>query len=229
MAKILLVEDDEDLSFTISLSLTDDSHNVVEVVNNGTDGLERVLHGHYDAIILDLTLPDIDGLEICRRFRAKGGVTPLIMLTGRNSIPDRTIGLDTGADDYLPKPFSIKELSARIRALLRRAPHYSETVLRVGDITLDPQTFQVMKNGHDVQLLPVDFALLEFLMRHPGEVFSNDALLDRVWHADKEPTAEALRSAVKRIRKKLDDDEGESIIQTVHRIGYKLRGSKSDH
>jgi two-component system, OmpR family, response regulator len=228
MAKFLLVEDDEDLSFTISLSLSEESHNVVEVVNNGKDGLERILYGHYDAIILDLTLPDVDGLEICRQFRAKGGVTPLLMLTGRNSIPDRTLGLDTGADDYLPKPFSIKELSARLRALLRRAPNYRPGVLQVGNITLDPQNFQIKRNGEELQLLPVDFALLEFLMRHPGEVFSNEALLDRVWHTDKDPTAEALRSAVKRIRKKIDDVDGESLIQTVHRVGYKLRVTKPD-
>ena len=223
MAKFLLIEDDVDLCYTITLSLTAESHNVVEVVNNGLEGLERVLYGHYDVIILDLSLPDMDGLEICRQYREKGGVTPVIMLTGRNAIPDRELGLDTGADDYLPKPFSIKELTARLRALMRRPGNYRPGILTVGNLMLDPQSFRLTKDGQEIQLLPVDFALLEFLMRHPGEVFSNDALLNRVWHTDKDATAEALRSAVKRIRKKVDDDPDDSIIQTVHRVGYKLR------
>lgn len=223
MAKFLVVEDDVDLSFTISLSLSSDSHNVVEVVHTGKEGLERVLYGEYDVIILDLTLPEIDGLEICKQYRARGGNTPVIMLTGRGSILERELGLDTGADDYLPKPFSMKELTARLRALMRRPRQWQPEVLTVRNLKLDPKSFSVTKDGAPIQLLPVDFALLEFLMRHPDEVFSNDALLSRVWHADKDATAEALRSAVKRLRKKIDVDKADSIIETVHRVGYKLK------
>ncbi len=223
MAKILLVEDDENLCFTMSHWLTVDQRYVVEVVNNGRDGLERVLYGHYDVIVLDLNLPEVDGLEICKQYRAKGGTTPIIMLTGRGSIVDRELGLDTGADDYLSKPFSMKELAARLRAVMRRPATWVPDILKVGNITLNPKSCEVTKNGEPVQLSPIDYALLEFLMRHPEEVFSSDSLLERVWDSDKDATAEALRTSVKRIRKKLDDEGVESIIETVHRVGYKLK------
>lgn len=223
MAKYLLIEDDLDLCFTINYSLTSDSHNVVEIVNDGLEGLDRAKNGDFDIIILDLTLPSLDGIELCRQYRAAGGMARVIMLTGRNSIPDRELGLDTGADDYLPKPFYVKELTARLRALMRRPKYLQSEILSAGDIRLDPKSSEVTKGGEPVHLLPVDFALLEFLMRHPKEVFSIEALLSRVWHVDKEASAEALRSSVKRIRQKIDGEGEESIIETVHRVGYKLR------
>jgi DNA-binding response OmpR family regulator len=144
-------------------------------VHNGRDGLDRLRNCQYDIIILDWALPDTTGLEICRTYRAEQGVTPIVMLTGRGSVSDKEIGLDSGADDYLTKPFNMKELSARLRALLRRSTQQPSNVLKAGELTVDPAKYKVMKNGVDIQLLPREFALLEFFMRHPDEVFSAEA------------------------------------------------------
>jgi two-component system, OmpR family, response regulator len=181
-----------------------------------------VLFNQYDVIVLDWDLPGATGVEICTSFRAKGGNTPIIMLTGKSTLRDKEEGLDSGADDYLTKPFHIKELSARIRALLRRPLSVTGNTLKVGDITLCPISYKVTKAEQEVQLLPREFALLEFLMRHPGQVFGAEALLDRVWNSDSEASPDALRTCMKRLRKKIESPEGDSIIKTVHGVGYKL-------
>ena len=220
MAKILLIEDDPELSATVAKWLTLERH-TVDVANDGNDGLDRVLGASYDIIVSDVTLPGVDGFEICRQFRSQGGHTPVIMLTGKNHIQDKETGFDAGADDYLTKPFSVRELGARIRALLRR-PEVFRSDIAVGPLALDLASHQILKNGVPLDLLPVDYALLEFLMRHPGETFSTDTLITRVWSTDKFPTVEAVRSAVKRIRKLIDTDGEESLIETVNKVGYRL-------
>jgi DNA-binding response OmpR family regulator len=225
MAKILFVEDDRDLTLTVSQWL-ESEHHTVEVVHNGQEGLDRVLHCNYDVIILDWSLPEVTGVEICRQYRNSKGTTPVMMLTGKDMLQDKEAGLDSGADDYLTKPFSLRELLARIRALLRRPTTYRSTVLKVGNLVLDTAQHQISKNGQPLQLLPIDFALLEFLMRHPNEVFSADALIQRVWHTDSEATSDALRTALKRIRKKIDDDPDKSIIENIPRVGYLLRAEQ---
>ena len=155
-------------------------------------------------------------------FRASGGNAPVLMLTGKDSISDKELGLDTGADDYLTKPFHGKELTARIKALLRRPPNLVSDVLKVGDLVLERADFRVTRNGQEVRLLPKEFALLEFFMRYPNRVFSAEALLERVWVSESEATVDAVTSCIKRLRKKLEIDGDKSPISTVHGVGYKL-------
>ncbi len=224
MPKILLVEDDKDLAKIISEYLKSEQYSF-EIAHDGTTGYEFLVHGHFDLIILDWNLPGMSGVELLRKYRAGQGVSPVLMLTGKKEITDKEEGLDTGADDYLTKPFNMREMTARIRALLRRPAQSVSSTLKVGNLELDPHKHKLLKNGEDVHLLPKDFSLLEFFMRHPDEVFSQDALIQRVWSFDAEATSDALRTSIKRLRKKLDDteDEEESIIETVRRVGYRLR------
>ncbi len=225
MAKILLVEDDTSLATLIEEWLTGEHHSL-EIMYDGTSGWDRLLLCEYDLIILDWNLPYISGVDLCKRYRANQGLAPIIMLTGRSAISEKEEGLDSGADDYLTKPFNMKELSARVRALLRRPRALVSNLLTVGDITLDPAKYRVTKSGKDVHLVPKDFALLEFFMRHPEDVFSTESLLQRVWSSESESTGEALRSSVKRLRQKLDGenvDLEKSFIENIPRIGYRLR------
>lgn len=222
MAKILLVEDDQELAGTIAKWFTLERH-VIETALDGLDGMDRVMGGSYDIIILDWQLPFVDGIEICKKYRASNGTTPIIMLTGKSLVVEKEIGLDSGADDYVTKPFSVKELAARVRAILRRPQGYKSDVIVNGPLELNLASHQITRNQVALDLLPVDFALLEFFMRHAGEVFSTEALISRVWHTDKSPTDNAVRSSIKRIRQAIDDEEQPSLIETVNRVGYKLR------
>jgi DNA-binding response OmpR family regulator len=222
MAKILLIDDDTDLASVISAWLTSESHSV-EMVHAGSEAQDRLRLCQYDLVLLDWQLPEISGLEILRTFRNEKGSTPVIMLTGNKSVEDKSSGLDGGADDYLTKPFHMQELSSRIRAVLRRSTGATSNVLTVGGLVLDPAKHKVLKDAVEVTLLPREFALLEFLMRHPDTVFSSESLLQRVWHSDSEATVEAIRTCVKRLRQKIDQDDDHSVIQTVARIGYKLK------
>jgi DNA-binding response OmpR family regulator len=145
------------------------------------------------------------------------------MLTGNRTIEEKEAGLNLGADDYLTKPFHMKELSARIKSVLRRSTNSLENVLKVADLVVDPEKHKVLKDGKEIHLVPTEFALLEFLMRHPGDVFSGETLLQRVWHSDSEATIEAVRTCIRRIRRKLDASEEDSVIETIARVGYRLR------
>jgi len=222
MAKVLLVEDDRDLTHTIRTWLESESH-MVEIVHDGEQGLERLRISNYDVVILDWSLPGISGLQILKTFRAERGSTPILMLTGKSGIEDKTTGLDGGADDYLTKPFNMKELCSRVRALLRRAQPHPSNVLQVGDLVCDPTMHRVTKGGIEVKLGPRDFALLEFLMRHAGSVFSGEALIERVWHSESDATVEAIKACIKRLRQKLDQDNEDSMIENIPRVGYRLR------
>lgn len=221
MAKILLVEDDPEVCEVVSDWLIDE-HYTIDVVNSGTEAIERLRFDKYDVLIFDWQLPDTTGIEICKRFRSKGGNTPVLMLTGKSEITDKETGLDAGADDYLTKPFHPRELSARVRALLRRSGELKQNVLTCGDIELDPQGFKVTKDGKEVPLLPKEFALLEFFLRHPNQVFSPEALLDRVWSAESEASPDTIRVHITKLRGKIDTEGQPSIIKTLHRQGYKL-------
>jgi two-component system OmpR family response regulator len=223
LAKLLVVEDNVDLALTISDGLRAERH-VVEMAHNGVDGLEFLRLSQYDVIVLDWEMPEMSGIELLRRFRESGGEAFVIMLTGKAQIADKESGLNTGADDYLTKPFEIRELIARVRALLRRRGGAPAATLTVRDIVLDPTKYQVTKAGKAVHLLPRDFALLEFFMRHPGEMFSVDTILARVWEQESEASPEGLRVAIRRLRKALDDgDLAESAIENVPRVGYRLK------
>lgn len=225
MAKLLLVEDDKDLASTIEAELQLERH-TVDMFHDGLDGLEALKASVYDAAILDWDLPGLSGVEILAKFREQGGLTPVIMLTGKNEISDKTTGLDAGADDYLTKPFNSRELAARIRSLLRRPPQIRSNTVEFDGITLDPSNFGVVKDGTTTRLQPRDFALLEFFMRHPTEVFDVDALMDRVWKLDSDCSPPAVRMAITRIRKALDREGEDSIIENLPRVGYRLRSAK---
>lgn len=222
MAKILVVEDDLNLCDFLMDSLQFERY-TVELVHNGLDALERLRISEYDAVILDWSLPEMDGLTLCKEVRAERSKVPILMLTGRDSMIDKLAGLNAGVDDYLTKPFDVRELVARVKSLIRRSAGLTSNELRVGPLVLDPEKHVVRKNESEIQLLPTEFALLEFLMRHPDQVFSQDALLQRVWNSESEATSEAIRSCVKRLRKKIDGDAEEPLLQTVHGVGYKLR------
>ena len=224
MAKVLIVEDEHDLSIPIRDWLTRESH-LVELVDNGAQALEWLRAYKFDVIVLDWMLPGLDGVEVCKRFRAQGGTTPILMLTAKDSVDDKERGLDAGADDYLTKPFHLKELSARIRALLRRQSSAQTGELRVGDVTLDTQSRKVSVNGKEIHFVPREFSLLEFLMRHPNQVFSAEALLDRVWASDTLASSDTIRTYIKILRKKLAAEGQENLIRTVHGVGYKIESA----
>lgn len=222
MAKILIVEDDRALSELIVDWLTGEKH-VPEPVYEGTEGRERLKFYKYDAVILDWELPGVSGPQICQEFRDAGGHTPIIMLTGKKELVDKTTGLDAGADDYLTKPFHMEELSARLRALLRRgATEMSRTVLTAGHVSLDTISRKVVSNGKELNLQPKEYSLLEFLLRHPNQPFSAETLLDRVWSSESDASPDTVRLQIMRLRNKIDVDGKESMIRTIHRVGYIL-------
>lgn len=224
MAKILLVDDDLELSKMVFEWLTFEHHQV-EMVHDGGKALDLLRFGNFDVVILDWDLPGMTGIEICSTYRGEGGQAPIIMLTAKSSISSKTEGLDSGSDDYLTKPFNMKELSSRVRALLRRSSSSTSDLLRAQDFVLDPVKYIVTKGGTEVHLPRREFSLLEFLMRHPDEVFSAEALMQRVWSTDSEASIDAIRTCMRRLRQKIGDDDSRPVplIQTVHGIGYRLR------
>jgi DNA-binding response OmpR family regulator len=221
MAKILLVEDDPGLCRMIRDWLTMERHSL-EIVSDGKEALENLKFYEYELVILDWELPGMHGPQILKEFRAVGKTTPVLMLTGKGTIDDKEVGFGAGADDYLTKPFNMKELSIRLRALLRRPGGMTASIIEIANLQLDQANFKLLKNGEEVKLLPKEFALMEFLMRHPNQVFSQDALLNRVWESDSDSTGSALTTCIKRLRKKLDEEGKPSIITTVHGVGYRL-------
>ena len=222
MARILIIEDEEELSGVIAEWLNDEKHHV-EQVFDGKLALNRLQTEHrYDIAILDLNLPSVNGLEICRTYRASGGTTPIIILTAKRALSAKEIGLDSGADDYLTKPFKLRELSARIRALLRRPSNLLPSKITVRDICLDSTRRTVTKAGQDIHLLPKEFALLEYMMSKVGQVLSAEQLTTNVWSQDSDISPDTLRSHLRSLRKKLRESEGDSLIQNVHGVGYKV-------
>jgi DNA-binding response OmpR family regulator len=222
LPKLLIIEDDAELR-VMCVSWLSAEHYTIDEAENGADGLERLRMGAYDVVVLDWEMPEMDGLQVLNAFRREGGATPVLFLTGRNSEAEIETGLDAGADDYLTKPFGMKELSARIRALLRRSTVNPSSTLRIGDLVLDPAQHRVTSNNQEVQLTPKEFAVLEFFMRHPNAVFSAEALIQRIWPDETSTTADTFRSYVTRLRQKLGGDEAQAVIENVPRIGYRLR------
>lgn len=224
MPRILIVEDEKETADSLGMWLSREGYDILHV-DNGPEALERLLSEGFDLAIVDWELPGISGLDVCRGFRSRGGKIPLMMLTARSAIHDKLDGLDTGADDYVTKPFSLRELSSRVRALLRRPVNLKGNILELGELRLDPLNHTVYRNGEELELMPRDFALLEFFMKNPDVVFSPEALLQRVWGNEVEAGPDALRSSIKRIRKKIDseNESEESLIENVPRIGYRMR------
>lgn len=221
MAKILVIEDDLDLKDVVCDWLEKEGH-TVDFVATGGEGLDLLTHYEYELVILDLGLPDMQGLEVCKRFREQGGSIPILVLTGKGEVDQKIEGLDAGADDYLTKPFHPKELSARLRALIRRPVRLLAKTLNAGDISLDPQSKAVTKAGQVIHLFPKEYTLLEFFLRYPNEVFSQETILNRVWSSDSEVVPDTVRFHIAGLRKKIDTEGKPSLIKTVHRSGYKL-------
>jgi two-component system, OmpR family, response regulator len=221
---LLLVEDDPRLGRALARLLTAERH-VVDLATTGREGIELAEDGRgFEAVILDIGLPDLSGLEVCRRLRAGGSALPVLMLTARDAVSDRVAGLDAGADDYLVKPFAFEELSARLRALARRRPDgplQATTVLRAGPIALDEGTRSVTVADRPLDLSPREFALLECLLRHPDQVLSRDQLLDHAWPVGVAVTPNSVDAYVFLLRRKLGREAG-ARIETVRGFGYRL-------
>jgi two-component system OmpR family response regulator len=220
--RILVVEDEEKMAGLIRRGLREEGM-AVDVAERGEDALWMAGSTEFDAIVLDLMLPGIDGLETCRRLRDDGVWAPVLILTARDAVSDRVAGLDHGADDYLVKPFSFAELLARLRALVRRGAGERPAVLEVGDLRLDPATHRVSRDGTEISLSAKEFALLEVFMRHPGEAISRFQLLEHTWDYDYENRSNVVDVYVRYLRKKVDRPFGTDSIETVRGVGYRLR------
>ena len=220
--RILVVEDEEKMAGLIRRGLREEGM-AVDVAGRGEDALWMAGSTEFDAIILDLMLPGIDGFETCRRLRDDGVWAPILMLTARDAVEDRVAGLDHGADDYLLKPFSFAELLARLRALVRRGRGERPAVLEVGDLRLDPATHRVSRDGTEISLSAKEFALLEVFMRHPGQAISRFQLLEHAWDYDYENRSNVVDVYVRYLREKIDRPFGTNSIETVRGVGYRLR------
>jgi two-component system response regulator MprA len=221
--RILVVEDEARVASVISRGLRLDGYQV-EVAPDGETALDKALSNPPGLIILDVMLPDIDGLEVCRQLRAAGANEPVLMLTAKDAIPDRVAGLDAGADDYLVKPFDFDELRARIRALLRRAaPADAATPLRLADLELDPATRRCVRGGRPIQLTAKEFDLLELFLRHPNQVLTRDVIYDRIWAYDFAGESNIIDVYVRYLRAKTEEAGGSRLIHTVRGVGYVLR------
>jgi two-component system, OmpR family, response regulator len=220
--RVLIVEDEAKMAGLIRRGLEREGM-AVDVTGEGEDALWRAEAVEYDAIVLDLMLPGIDGLEVCRRLREAGVWSPILMLTARDAVRDRVAGLDRGADDYLTKPFSYAELLARLRALARRGRPERPTELRVGDLRLDPATRQAWRGKIEVELSAKEFAVLETFMRRPGQVLSRFQLLEHAWDYEYENRSNVVDSYVRFLREKVDRPFGVESIETVRGAGYRLR------
>ena len=220
--RVLIVEDLVKMASLIQRGLRKEGM-AADVAITGEDAVWMAEATEYDAIILDVMLPGIDGFEVCRRLRAEGVWSPILMLTARDAVRDRVAGLDVGADDYLTKPFSYAELLARLRALVRRGPVERPTQLEVGDLRLDPATRRVWRGETEIDLSPKEFSILETFMRRPGEVLSRYQLLEQAWDYDYENRSNVVDSYVRFLRKKVDRPFGVESLETVRGAGYRLR------
>jgi DNA-binding response OmpR family regulator len=221
--KILIVEDDEDIIVPLKEDLSEQNY-VLEVATDGQSAWDLIEIFPYDLILLDVTLPKINGIDLCKRIRSSGRSTPLLMLTARDTILDRVQGLDAGADDYLVKPYAIAELSARIRALLRRGEAHLPTILVWGDLSLDPSTCEVCHRHHRLSLSPTEYRLLEFFLRNPKRVFSRSQILDHLWSSQQFPDESTIKAHIRSLRQKLIAAEAPSdMIETIYGLGYRLK------
>jgi two-component system, OmpR family, response regulator len=225
--RVLVVEDEVKMAGLLKRGLEEEGY-AVDVAGDGGEGVWLGTENPYDAVILDVMLPDIDGFEVCRRLRAAERWSPVLMLTARDAVPDRVAGLDAGADDYLTKPFSFAELLARLRALTRRGTTERPSVLRVGNLTLDPAGRKVARDGVPVDVTAKEFALLEYLMRHPGEVLSRTRLIEHVWDFAYDGGSNVVDVYVRYLREKIDRPFGTDSIETVRGSGYRMREERGN-
>ncbi|HYI14973.1 MAG TPA: response regulator transcription factor [Thermomicrobiales bacterium] len=219
--RVLVVEDDLRIAEFIRKGLEEEGH-AVDVAHDGDEALDWPAVVDFDAIVLDVMLPGRDGIEVCRILRTRGVRTPILMLTARDTVEDRVAGLDSGADDYLVKPFAFAELLARLRALMRREPVLLGTTLEVADLTLDTSTRQVTRAGQPVTLTNKEYALLEYLMRHPNQVLTRTMIAEHVWNFDFDTGTNVIDVHIRYLRRKIDDPHDLKLIQTVRGAGYRI-------
>ncbi len=219
--RILIVEDSHRLNNSLKMSLSEEGY-AVDSAFTGTEGEELAEATDYDAIILDVMLPEKDGMAVCRDLRRKRVNTPIIMLTARDTVDDRVEGLDSGADDYLVKPFALNELRARLRALLRRDADDKSGVLCVGDLVLDPATHRASRAGETLDLTTKEFSLLEYFMRTPNRLITREMAETHIWNYDFEGTSNVVDVYVRRLRRKIDDPYEVKLFETVRGSGYRL-------
>ncbi|MDQ3896991.1 MAG: response regulator transcription factor [Actinomycetota bacterium] len=219
--RVLVVEDDPKMAGLLKRGLEREGY-AVDVATDGDEALWAAGEHVYRAIVLDAMIPGPDGFEVCRTLRRRGRWAPVLMLTARDAVTDRVAGLDAGADDYLVKPFSFAELFARLRALIRREPRERPVVLQVGDLVLDPVAHRVERGGVPVDLSPKAFALLEYFMRHPGQVLTRSAILEDVWDFAYDGTSNIVDVYVRQLRDAIDRPFATNLIETVRGVGYRL-------
>jgi two-component system OmpR family response regulator len=222
LVRVLVVEDEAKMASLLRRGLERETY-AVDVAENGVDALWLATENSYDAIVLDVMIPPPDGFEVCRTLRERGRWAPVLLLTARDAVADRVAGLDAGADDYLPKPFSFDELSARLRALTRRVAASRPSVLEVDGLRLDPAKHAVSRDGVEIELSPKEFSLLEMFMRHPGAVLTRTDLLEHVWDFAYDGTSNVIDVYVGYLRNKIDRPFDRDSIETVRGVGYRLR------
>ena len=220
--RILVVEDEPAIATAIR-SILGTVDYAVDLAASGPEALSWAGTYDYDLVVLDIVLPGLDGFEVCRRLRRTGFEAPILMLTARDQVDDRVTGLDAGADDYLAKPFAAAELLARVRALRRRGSTPRDPVLQVGQLSLDPASREVRVGDRPIRLTAKEFALLEVLARHPGQVFAQDRLIDALWDADFASGSNVVEVYIHSLRRKIDGGRRDGLIETVRGAGYRLR------
>jgi two-component system copper resistance phosphate regulon response regulator CusR len=225
--RILVVEDEPVAAGVLARGLREHAY-AVDVSPDGDAALEQTAVNDYDLIVLDVQLPGIDGLELCRRLRESGSTIPILMLTARGGLDQRVEGLDAGADDYLPKPYHFPELLARIRALLRRGPNLAAAILTVHDLTIDPRARRVERAGRPIQLTSKEYALLEFLVRRAGAVVGRAEIAEHVWDDSFDPMSNVIEVYIQRLRRKIDDGHAVRLIHTRRGAGYTLAPDGDD-
>ncbi|HEX7312669.1 MAG TPA: response regulator transcription factor [Pyrinomonadaceae bacterium] len=225
--RILLVEDEPDAARMLAKGLREESY-AVDVAGEGEHALELAFVNDYDLVILDVMLPGRDGFAVCRELRATGSAVPVLMLTARDAVEDRVAGLDSGADDYLPKPFDFEELLARVRALLRRRPALYPEVINVADLSLDTRARRARRGGRDVELTAKEYALLEYLARRADEVVGRADIAEHVWDESYDPFSKVIEVFIQRLRRKVDEGHDLKLIRTRRGEGYTLTAEEAD-
>jgi DNA-binding response OmpR family regulator len=225
--RILVVEDNHRLNSSLQMNLAHEGYSV-DTAYDGREGQDLAELTPYDLIILDILLPEKDGLEVCRDLRLRRIHTPILLLTARDSVDDRVQGLDCGADDYLVKPFAMSELLARLRALLRRNHRYTNGRLEIGDLVVDPVIHIVERDGRPIDLTPKEFALLEYFMYHPNQVVTREMIEQHIWNYDFECSSNVIDVYVRRLRRKIDDPFEVKLLATIRGIGYRLAAPQQE-
>ncbi len=224
--RILIVEDEVDIAEIIKMGLTE-AHYIVDMAHDGNRGLRMAKERTYSLIILDIMLPGRDGWSVCEELRAMRFQMPILMLTARDAVRDKVRGLEMGADDYLPKPFDFDELLARVRALLRRDRVHKGKTIRIADLEIDTNSRTVTRSGHTIPLTPREYALLEALAAHEGQVLTRETIQERVW-MDEESYSNTVDAYIRLLRKKIDANSETKLIHTVHGVGYTVRRAEED-